>query len=60
MGPAMDPRNREIVPKREYEAIMLEEGDKLEIVQFVRALGSGFQVVKMVLKLSFDPPHSVC
>ena len=28
-------RNREIVPKREYEAVRLEEGDKLEIVQFV-------------------------
>jgi thiamine biosynthesis protein ThiS len=28
-------RNRDIVPKREYEAVRLEDGDKLEIVQFV-------------------------
>lgn len=28
-------RNRNIVPKREYETVRLEDGDKLEIVQFV-------------------------
>ena len=28
-------RNREIVPKREYETTLLTEGDTLEIVQFV-------------------------
>jgi thiamine biosynthesis protein ThiS len=28
-------RNRDIVPKREYESVRLEDGDKLEIVQFV-------------------------
>ena len=28
-------RNREILPKREYEIVMLADGDKLEIVQFV-------------------------
>ena len=28
-------RNREIVPKREYETVRLEDGDSLEIVQFV-------------------------
>ena len=28
-------RNREIVPKREYETTLLAEGDTLEIVQFV-------------------------
>ncbi len=28
-------RNREIVPKREYEITNLTDGDKLEIVQFV-------------------------
>ncbi len=28
-------RNRDIVPKREYDSTVLAEGDKLEIVQFV-------------------------
>ena len=28
-------RNREIVPKREYETTLLADGDTLEIVQFV-------------------------
>jgi thiamine biosynthesis protein ThiS len=28
-------RNRDIVPKREYETTLLADGDKLEIVQFV-------------------------
>ena len=28
-------RNRDIVPKREYESTSLADGDKLEIVQFV-------------------------
>ncbi len=28
-------RNLEIVPKSEHSSVMLEDGDKLEIVQFV-------------------------
>lgn len=28
-------RNREIVPKAEHPTTLLEEGDKLEVVQFV-------------------------
>jgi len=28
-------RNRDIVPKREYETTLLADGDTLEIVQFV-------------------------
>lgn len=28
-------RNGEIVPKREYDKTLLQEGDKLEIVRFV-------------------------
>ena len=28
-------RNRDIVPKREYEATLLADGDIIEIVQFV-------------------------
>ena len=28
-------RNREIVPKSAWDALVLEEGDKLEVVQFV-------------------------
>jgi sulfur carrier protein len=28
-------RNRDIVPKGEYESVTLQEGDKLEIVRFV-------------------------
>ena len=28
-------RNREIVPKREYDSTRLADGDRLEIVQFV-------------------------
>lgn len=28
-------RNLEIVPKSEHESVVLEEGDRLEVVQFV-------------------------
>ncbi len=28
-------RNREIVPKSQHEITLLEEGDRLEVVQFV-------------------------
>ncbi|WP_419796917.1 MAG: sulfur carrier protein ThiS [Terasakiella sp.] len=41
LGIGLDPkkvaveRNREIVPKSQFDTVMLEDGDKLEIVHFI-------------------------
>lgn len=34
-GPVAIERNREVVPRREHDTVLLQQGDVLEIVQFV-------------------------